>query len=145
MGVWRSDYPGIIREHRGKERPSVRSRCRATASEGVTVDTSACEVQQRAVSNSLINPITNPKHVDNPSRDNIDGNESSVLWSNVEVCWIRSSHSGGYEEFCLLPASRWSLPWVTLRPRRWRRCVPPKRRLTFNWLHAATSLKIELF
>jgi hypothetical protein len=35
--------------------------------------------------------------------------------------------------------SRWYLAQLTLRPWRWRRYVPPKRRLTFNGIHCATS------
>jgi hypothetical protein len=31
----------------------------------------------------------------------------------------------------LLSASCWFLPWLTVQPWRWRRHVPPKRRLTF--------------
>jgi hypothetical protein len=33
---------------------------------------------------------------------------------------------------------------VTVRPWRWRRYLPPKRRLTFNALHGVISQKIEL-
>jgi hypothetical protein len=41
--------------------------------------------------------------------------------------------------------SRWFLARLILRPRRWRRYVPPKRRLTFNGLHGVISQKIVLF
>jgi hypothetical protein len=34
---------------------------------------------------------------------------------------------------------------LILRPWRWRWHVPPKRRLTFNWLHGVISQKRELF
>jgi hypothetical protein len=34
----------------------------------------------------------------------------------------------------LLPASCWSLAWLTLLSWRWKRHVPPKCRLTFNGL-----------
>jgi hypothetical protein len=38
----------------------------------------------------------------------------------------------------------WFLAWLIFRPRRWRRHVPPKRRLTFNELHGVISQKIVL-
>jgi hypothetical protein len=37
------------------------------------------------------------------------------------------------------------LGWVTLKPWRWRRHIPPKRRLTSNGLHSVISQKTELF
>jgi hypothetical protein len=37
------------------------------------------------------------------------------------------------------------LAWINIRSWRWRRQVPPKRRLTFNGLHRVISLKTELF
>jgi hypothetical protein len=48
--------------------------------------------------------------------------------SNMFWIWISS-------RLCLLPASRWFLACLTLRPWRWSQCVPPKLRLTFNRLH----------
>jgi hypothetical protein len=44
-----------------------------------------------------------------------------------------------------LPASCWFLAWLTLQPCRWRLCVPPKCRLTFNRLYGFISQKIKLF
>jgi hypothetical protein len=44
----------------------------------------------------------------------------------------------------LLSASCWFLSWNTLAPWRWRRHVPPKRRLTFNGLHGVISQQTEL-
>jgi hypothetical protein len=41
--------------------------------------------------------------------------------------------------------SRLFVAWLVLRPWRWRRYVPPKRRLTFNVLHGVIYQKIELF
>jgi hypothetical protein len=41
-------------------------------------------------------------------------------------------------------ACRWYLAPL-IRPWRWRRYVPPKRRLTFNRLHGVISQKTELF
>jgi hypothetical protein len=35
--------------------------------------------------------------------------------------------------------------WLIFRYWRWRRHVPPKRRLTFNGLHSVISQKVELF
>jgi hypothetical protein len=42
-------------------------------------------------------------------------------------------------------AELWFLPRRILRPWRWRRCVPLKRRLTFNGLHGILSQKIVSF
>jgi hypothetical protein len=39
----------------------------------------------------------------------------------------------------------WFLAWFILRPWRWRRLFPPKRRLSFNGLHGVVSQKIKLF
>jgi hypothetical protein len=47
--------------------------------------------------------------------------------------------------FCLLLTSCWFLASFIIRPWRWRRHVPPKRRLIFNKLHGVISQKIELF
>jgi hypothetical protein len=41
--------------------------------------------------------------------------------------------------------SRWFLARLILRPWRWRRYVPPKRRSTFNGIHSVISKNIELF
>jgi hypothetical protein len=41
--------------------------------------------------------------------------------------------------------SRWQAAWLILRPWRWRRHVPQKRRLNFNGLHDVISQKTELF
>jgi hypothetical protein len=50
------------------------------------------------------------------------------------------------EEFFLLLVTCFRLlAWIILRPWRWRRHVPPKRRLTFNGLHGVMSQKIGLF
>jgi hypothetical protein len=56
-----------------------------------------------------------------------------------------SPTSSGPSLLCLLPVSCWILAWLTLRPWRWRRHVPPKRRLSSNGLHGVISQKIELF
>jgi hypothetical protein len=41
--------------------------------------------------------------------------------------------------------SRWFLAQLIFRPWRWRRYVPPKRRLTLNGLHGVISQKMVLF
>jgi hypothetical protein len=41
--------------------------------------------------------------------------------------------------------SRWCLAQLISRPWRWRRYVPPKRRLTLNRLHGVISQKMVLF
>jgi hypothetical protein len=43
------------------------------------------------------------------------------------------------------PLSRWFLAQLIFRPWRWRRYVPPKRRLTLNRLHGVISQKMVLF
>jgi hypothetical protein len=50
-------------------------------------------------------------------------------------------------QFCLIPASRWFLAWLILRPSEWRRYVPLKRRLTFSGLHGVISrlIRLQLF
>jgi hypothetical protein len=39
----------------------------------------------------------------------------------------------------------WFLAGLILWPWRWKWCVPPKRQLTFSWLHSVISQKIVLF
>jgi hypothetical protein len=46
---------------------------------------------------------------------------------------------------CLPSISYWLLARLILQPWKRRRHVPPKRRLTFNWLHGVISQVIELF
>jgi hypothetical protein len=41
--------------------------------------------------------------------------------------------------------SQASLAWLIFRSWRWKRYFPPKRRSTFNWLHAVISQNIVLF
>jgi hypothetical protein len=47
---------------------------------------------------------------------------------------------GFHFRLCLLPASCWFTDWLILSFWRWRQCVPPKCRLTFNVLHGVISL-----
>jgi hypothetical protein len=65
---------------------------------------------------------------------------SSVIWNTTPYSQLKLNR-----HFCLLPASCWFLAWLILGPRRWRRHVPPKRRLTFNGLQGVISQKILLF
>jgi hypothetical protein len=53
-----------------------------------------------------------------------------------------TSHQNSWLATCLLAAV---LLNSFIRPWRWRRHVPPKRRLTLNWLHGVISQKIVLF
>jgi hypothetical protein len=48
-------------------------------------------------------------------------------------------------ELYFLPASRGIVIWFIFRSWRWRRNVPPKRRLIFNGLHGVISRTTELF
>jgi hypothetical protein len=59
---------------------------------------------------------------------------SSALWHRV---WSASSA-------CHL-LSNWALAWFILRAWRWRRHVPPKRRLAFNRLRGVRPQKTEFF
>jgi hypothetical protein len=58
---------------------------------------------------------------------------SSGMWRRV-VCWVA----------CHL-LTCWFLLQLFIRPWRWRRYVPPKRRLQLNRLHGVTSQKMILF
>jgi hypothetical protein len=59
--------------------------------------------------------------------------------SGIKHTWSYTSTPHTPSWICLLPASCWCLAWLTIQPWRWRRHVLPKRRLTFNRLHGATS------
>jgi hypothetical protein len=45
----------------------------------------------------------------------------------------------------LLPASCRFLAWLILRPWIWKQYVPPKRKMSFNWIHGVISQKTERF
>jgi hypothetical protein len=67
------------------------------------------------------------------------------------VCWnstnIMKKHFASViraEEVFFSPVSYWSLACLIPGPWRWRRNVPPKRRLTFNRLHNIMYQKPEL-
>jgi hypothetical protein len=96
----------------------------------------------------------------------------TLIYSIRNDCWICGSHSGGYEELCLLVSSTvwsvesqqmfrsnmlpslsgsknklslWFLAWLVLQPWRWRWHGPPKRRLNFSALNGVIIQKLELF
>jgi hypothetical protein len=60
------------------------------------------------------------------------------VWS-CGICGGQKSSSKESSATC------WSLARVILRFCRWRRHVPPKRRLTFNGLHGFTSQKTQFY
>jgi hypothetical protein len=71
----------------------------------------------------------------------------SLLFRRSEHSVIRlSNHISNNTSLCKIWGSVWLLlsHWPILRPWRWRRHVPPKRRLTFNGLHGITSQKLTL-
>jgi hypothetical protein len=57
-----------------------------------------------------------------------------------KISWARNQR----ESRCLLP-THWFLAQLFLRTWRWRRYIPPKRRLTFNGLYGVISQKIVIF
>jgi hypothetical protein len=63
------------------------------------------------------------------------------MWHRV-VCWVATDVSEEHSASHLL-ACWFLLKWF-LRPWRWRRYVPPKRRLQLNRLHGITSQMILL-
>jgi hypothetical protein len=97
------------------------------------------------------------------------GGERSFLLiaGKYRPCRIWGSHSGGsplkvirrfWGIYCLRDQcpriisgsachqlSRWFLAWIILIPWRWRRCIPPKRWLSFNGLHGVMSHKTVVF
>jgi hypothetical protein len=79
----------------------------------------------------LINPITNPNPVSvTNTRDNM---KSSISWI-MPPCSPMKSQSTFRLKLCLLSASWWFLAWFTSQPWRWRRHIPPKLRLTSDYL-----------
>jgi hypothetical protein len=62
--------------------------------------------------------------------------------TNADKCKIWGFHGGDYTS--LTDASCADFLIISLRPWRWRRYVPPKRRLT-PYLHGATSQKTAFF
>jgi hypothetical protein len=86
--------------------------------------------------------------------------KSTVFW-NIKPCSpliVNRRFGGTYRlhlqgrtmwwaryQLCLQPASPWYLARLILQTWRWKRYVPPKRRLTFNGLHGLSSRKTVLF
>jgi hypothetical protein len=68
-----------------------------------------------------------------------------LLFYNLAPPSSGYQHEAGSKRLCLTLASCWFLAWIILRPRRRRRHIPPKRRLTFNGLHGVISMKTEFF
>jgi hypothetical protein len=65
--------------------------------------------------------------------------KSSVVWNITPRNPLKvNRHYGGTCRLCFLSVSCWFDAWLILRPRRWRRHVPPKRQLTFNGLSSRT-------
>jgi hypothetical protein len=62
--------------------------------------------------------------------------KSSMFWDITQHSPMKVNRLFSRTLLCCLIYSR---PW------RWRRHIPPKRRLTFNGLHGIVSQKIELF
>jgi hypothetical protein len=72
--------------------------------------------------------------------------KSTIFW-DVTPCSplkINRRFGGKYRSACHL-LSRWFLGLLIFRPWRWRRYVPPKRRLALTGLHCVMSQKIVLF
>jgi hypothetical protein len=72
--------------------------------------------------------------------------KSSIFWDITLRSPLKVNRRfGGIFRQGLLPSPRWFLAWLIIRPWRWRRNVPPKRRFTFNGLHGVIFQKIEHF
>jgi hypothetical protein len=56
----------------------------------------------------------------------------------------RNQHQAGGRQLALPATCFMLVSWLILRPWRWRRHVPPKRPMTFTWLHDIFQ-KIKLF
>jgi hypothetical protein len=77
--------------------------------------------------------------------------QSSSFWDTTPCSPFKvNRHFGGtchlhLQGWRALLASCWFLGRIISPPWRWRRRVPPKRRLTFDELHNVTYQKMELF
>jgi hypothetical protein len=99
----------------------------------------------------LINPLINIIHVSFEVLSAV-AVKSFIFWdifdlpeehvaSNFRVkAWNRQS-----AELSLMPASYWYLAWLTLRPWRRKRYIPPRHQLTFTRLQGVISQKLKLF
>jgi hypothetical protein len=72
--------------------------------------------------------------------------KSNIFWDITPCSPLKVNRrlGGTYRSVCHL-LSRWFLAELIRRPWRWRRYVPPKRRLTFNGLHGVITQKIIFF
>jgi hypothetical protein len=77
--------------------------------------------------------------------------ETKIIEASRTVCCLKTSilwditPFSPFKGLCLLPASRWFLASLILRPWRWRRHLPPKRLLTCNEIRSVISQKIKFF
>jgi hypothetical protein len=72
--------------------------------------------------------------------------KSSIFWDITSCSPFKANRRfGGKCRLCFLSVWCWLLAWPIFKPWRWRRHVPPKRRLTFNGLHGIIFKKMELF
>jgi hypothetical protein len=60
------------------------------------------------------------------------------------ICNLHLEQAWNQHEVAFLPASWWLSAWLIFRHWRWRRYVPPKHQLSFNWLHGVVSDKREI-
>jgi hypothetical protein len=95
-----------------------------------------------------INPITNPNpvfsHVTVLSRMEVltaEAMKSSAFW-DIAPCSPLKVNVHFRSSVCYL-FPHCFLGWLHVRPRIWRRYVPPKRRLAFNGLYDLVSQKTE--
>jgi hypothetical protein len=72
--------------------------------------------------------------------------KGSLLWDITPCSPLKVNRRlGVIWSLSLLPALRWFLAWLILRPWRGRSHVNSKRQLTFGGLHGVISQKTELF
>jgi hypothetical protein len=93
------------------------------------------------INNSMGTYVTWPHH------EEIDACvKSSIFWDIAPCNRLKVNRRFGEtrRSACHL-YSRWFFARLILRPWRWKRHVPQKRRLTFNGLHGVISQKIEGF
>jgi hypothetical protein len=78
------------------------------------------------------------------NQDEAGSNQNVAIMMKTAILGDVCSLSRVQELLCLLPPSRCLLDWLILLPWRWRRYIPPKRRLTSNGLHVVISQKVLL-
>jgi hypothetical protein len=77
--------------------------------------------------------------------------KSTIFWVVMPCSPLKVNRRFGWKHRLHLQSStchllsRWFLARLIYRPRRWRRYVPPKHRLTFNALQGVISQKTVLF